>query len=199
MTSAEWFEKNLSWFFQNDVQLIATLVAIALFFLIKRFFRPHIQSNVDASGLTSQTVDTASNLVLMVSSLLLAVFLLFIWGVDFQHMMLLGTSVITLLGVALFASWSLLSNVTAFVILLVHPSYRRGNYIRVINLDNYYEGYVADITLFHTKLITSDREVMLYPNNALLAAPVLINPRQRWQSVGKFKELENKPEVEKTE
>lgn len=199
MTSAEWFEKNLNWFFVNDKQLLATLAAIALFFIVKRFFQPRIQSNVDASGLTSQAVDTASNLVLVVSSLLLAVFLLFVWGVDLQHMMLLGTSVITLLGVALFASWSLLSNVTAFVILLVHPSYRRGNYIRVINLDNYYEGYVADITLFHTKLITLDREVMLYPNNALLASPVLINPRQRWQSVGKFKELENKPEDEKTE
>jgi len=96
-----------------------------------------------------------------------------------------GTT-LTLLGVALFASWSLLSNVTAYFVLMLHPAFRRGTFIRIIDADNYVEGYVADLNLFSARLITENREVALYPNNLILGRPCLINPRDRLGGVGKL-------------
>jgi small-conductance mechanosensitive channel len=113
--------------------------------------------------------------------------LLVVWGVDIGSVMIFATTVITLLGVALFASWSMLSNVTAYFILLIHPSFRRGNFIRVFDADNYAEGYISEVMLFSTKLVTEDREVIIYPNNLLLGRLAIINPRDRLAGVGKLK------------
>jgi len=186
MNESMWIDQAINWLSVNRFRLLVSLLAFAFFVLAKRLSSPKIQNSVDASGLNQETATKASHLVWIVSSLLLGVVLLFVWGVDIQHILIIGTSTITLLGVALFANWSLLSSITAFVVLLIHPSYRRGNYLRIINQDNYYEGYISEINLFHTKLITDEREVFLYPNNALLTAPVMINPRQHWRSAGKL-------------
>lgn len=188
MMDSTWLDQTTSWFEANNFRLLLSLAVFFFFILIRRIFGPKIQDSVDASRLNQQAATTAGNLVLVVSSLFCGVALLLVWGVHVQSVLLIGTSVITLLGVALFANWSILSSVTAFVILLIHPSYRRGNYVRIINLDNYYEGYISEINLFHTRLITDEREVFLYPNNALLSAPVVINPRQHWQSTGKLQQ-----------
>ena len=195
MIESTWAEQLVGWVSENHLNLLISLAVLCTFILIRKIFGPKIQSSVDASGLNQQTAATASNLVLVASSIFSGVALLFVWGVDVRHVLLIGTSVITLLGVALFANWSLLSNITAFVILLIHPSYRRGNYLRIISMDNYYEGRISEIDLFHTKLITDEREVFLFPNNALLSSPVIINPRQHWQSVGKIKSTTDRIEV----
>ena len=87
---------------------------------------------------------------------------------------------------ALFASWSLLSNVTAYFVISFNPAFVRGNFLQVIDLDNYIEGYIAEVNLFHTKLITERRETILYPNNLLLMKPCQVNPRDRLDVIGKI-------------
>jgi small-conductance mechanosensitive channel len=97
-----------------------------------------------------------------------------------------ASTTLTLLGVALFASWSLLSNVTAYFVILLNPSFRRGTFVRIIDVDNYSEGYISELSLFSTKLVTESREVIIYPNNLLLGRPTLINPRDRLHGIGKL-------------
>lgn len=113
-------------------------------------------------------------------------FILLVWGIDFSGLLVLSTSILTLTGVALFASWSLLSNITSFFILLTNVSYKRGNFIRIIDGDNYIEGLISDVGPFATRLITENKEIVLYPNNLILNRPHIVNPRQRWQQFGKI-------------
>lgn len=108
------------------------------------------------------------------------------WGIEFGSVALFATTTITLLGVALFASWSLLSNITAYFVLLFHSSYSRGTFVRVLEADNYVEGYVADLTLFSLELVTEDGARIVYPNNILLARVVVVNPKDRLNSIGKI-------------
>ena len=115
--------------------------------------------------------------------------ILFIWGLDFQWLLAVSSGLITLTGVALFASWSILSNITAFFILLAHESYKRGNFIRIIEGDNYVEGVISEINLFNTRLITENREFIIYPNNLLIARPTIINPKMRFTTIGKIQEF----------
>ena len=122
--------------------------------------------------------------------------LLLVWGVDFSGLIVLSTSIIALTGVALFASWSLLSNVTSYFVLLFQNSYSKGNFIRIIDGDNYMEGYIADINLFTTRLITEDNEEIAYPNNLVLTRPTIINPKQRWQGIGKSTDKSNPLSIE---
>ena len=55
-----------------------------------------------------------------------------------------------------------------------------------IDVDNYAEGYISELSLFNTKLLTESREIIIYPNNLLLGRPALINPRDRLYGVGKL-------------
>ncbi|WP_156490117.1 mechanosensitive ion channel domain-containing protein, partial [Oleiphilus sp. HI0086] len=82
--------------------------------------------------------------------------------------------------------------ITSFFILLVQKSFRRGNFVRVIDGDNYVEGYISEINLFSTKLISEAREVIIYPNNLLLTRPMLVNPRDRLKGIGKLQSEEYK-------
>ena len=65
-------------------------------------------------------------------------------------------------------------------------AYRRGNYVRVLDGDNYIEGIIADVGPFSTRLVTAERETLMYPNNLILTRPVLLNPKQKWGSMGKI-------------
>jgi len=106
--------------------------------------------------------------------------------VEITSLLVFAGTALTLLGVALFASWSLLSNITAYFILLLHPTFRRGTFVRIIDADNYVEGYIADLGLFNMRLITESREAIVYPNNLVLGRPCLVNPRDRLDGVGKL-------------
>ncbi len=179
-------EPTAMWISQYSIQAAASAAALVLYVLIIRIVFPVIQKGITRGKFKSDTAPKALRVVRIISGIITAAALLVIWGFDFSGLLLITTSIITLTGIALFASWSILSNVTAYFILVLHPSYRRGNFIRVFEADNYVEGYIADITLLSTKLVTEDREAVIYPNNLLLGRPALINPRDRLKGIGKL-------------
>lgn len=103
-----------------------------------------------------------------------------IWGVKTQDIYKVLTAVITLIGVAFFAQWSILSNVTAGIILFFSFPFRIGDTIRIHDKDFPLEGEIDDIKAFHTYLRTKDGELVTYPNNLLLQKGVSIvnTPRE---------------------
>ena len=56
---------------------------------------------------------------------------------------------------------------------------------RILDGDNFIEGYIADLGPFSTRLLTAERETLMYPNNLILTRPVLINPKTVWGTMGK--------------
>ena len=179
----------VDWVFTHWPQLGLTALVLAGYLALRRVALPWIERSIDATQLKEMAHQRARIALGVLSGVLSATLLLFIWGFDFRGLLAFSTGLIALTGAALFASWSILSNITAFFLLLLNPSFQRGNFIRVIDGDNYVEGYVADLTLFNTRLISEAREVILYPNNLLLARPTLINPRQRFSVIGKTEEF----------
>jgi small-conductance mechanosensitive channel len=105
------------------------------------------------------------------SFFILLVFLLlsFVWRFDIS---VLATSIFAVVGVALFAQWSILSNITASIIIFFTFPARVGDTIRVIDGDNSVEGKITEITLFQISLIDKENNTILYPNNLLLQKPV---------------------------
>ncbi|MEM1188223.1 MAG: hypothetical protein AAGI72_06840 [Pseudomonadota bacterium] len=69
---------------------------------------------------------------------------------EIASLLVFAGTALTLLGVALFASWSLLSNVTAYFVLVLHPTFSRGTFIRILDADNYAEGYIAELGFFRS-------------------------------------------------
>ncbi len=75
-------------------------------------------------------------------------------------------------GVALFAQWSLLSNITASLVIFFNFPARVGDKIRIMDKDDTVEGSIKEITLFQVELIDKEGNRIFYPNNLLLQRPV---------------------------
>lgn len=111
------------------------------------------------------------NIVLVLAVLTI---LAMVWGVDFSGMLVLASSVFAVAGVALVAQWSILSNITASVIIFFTFPARIGSYIRVVDGDNSVEGVIHEITLFQILIKGPAGQVISYPNNLLVQKPVVI-------------------------
>lgn len=95
-------------------------------------------------------------------------------GVGFSEYSVFFSSFIAILGVALFAQWSILSNVTASVIVFFFFPYRVGHRVRIIDGDNSIEGVIKEITLFHVILDGEDGIILTYPNSMVFQKAVSI-------------------------
>lgn len=189
---------NVNALLETPLQFIATYKAsllITLFILIAQYllfrvFLPRLERAVEKSKLKEASYKKAKVSLSTINLALMIFLITFVWGFDFKGMMTVSASIIALLGVSLFAGWSLLSNVTAFFLLIFHSSFQRGNFIRIIQADNYIEGYISEINLFNTKLISEDKEVLVYPNNLLILNPSIINPKKRYSVAGKISDFD---------
>ncbi|MBT0585310.1 mechanosensitive ion channel domain-containing protein [Alteromonas oceanisediminis] len=186
MLESVWLDNISAVLLQYRTHLVWSVILLVTYSLLTRLALPLIESKVIKSNLKSEAVKKANHITRVIAGIVFFALLLIVWGIDFSGLLLISTSLLTLTGVALFASWSLLSNVTSYFVLLFQPSFRRGNYVRIVDGDNYIEGYIAEVNLFNAKLITDEREIIVYPNNLILTRPSIINPRARFASIGKF-------------
>ena len=94
--------------------------------------------------------------------------LFFIWGLDYHSILVFGSSIIAITGVALFAQWSILSNLTASVVIFFNYPARIGDKIRILDGEDTVEGTILDINMFQVLLEDSEQNIINYPNNLLI-------------------------------
>ncbi|MDG3581865.1 mechanosensitive ion channel [Galbibacter sp. CMA-7] len=97
-----------------------------------------------------------------------------LWGVDFKDLGLFFSSAFAVIGVAFFASWSILSNITAGIILFFSFPFKIGDRIRIQDKDFPTEAIIEDIKTFHIHLRTEDGELITYPNSLMLQKGVAV-------------------------
>jgi len=96
-----------------------------------------------------------------------------VWEISVKGLSIYFASIFTVIGVGLFANWSILSNLTASVILFFFFPYRIGRDIKIVDGDNSIEGTVVDITLFYIKIEAKDKQFYSYPNNLAIQKPIV--------------------------
>lgn len=96
-----------------------------------------------------------------------------IWSVDVKGVSVFASSLFAIIGVAMFAQWSILSNITASIIIFFTFPAKVGDKIRIVDGDNSIEGTIKEIALFQIELQDDDNNLVMYPNNLLLQKPVI--------------------------
>ncbi|MBK8293121.1 MAG: mechanosensitive ion channel [Flammeovirgaceae bacterium] len=95
-------------------------------------------------------------------------FLLLIWGVEKDKLIIFATSMLTVLGIAFFAQWSILSNITsALIIFFSHPA-KIGDTITLVEKEYPVEGKIIDIQIFFIILKNENSELITIPNNIFM-------------------------------
>ncbi|WP_405377763.1 mechanosensitive ion channel family protein [Nonlabens sp. Asnod3-A02] len=100
--------------------------------------------------------------------------IILVWGFNTKGFFVALGSTFAVVGVALFANWSILSNITASFILYFTFPYKIGDRIRVHDKDLPVTAVISDIKGFYTLLETDEGELITYPNNLLLQKGVSI-------------------------
>jgi small-conductance mechanosensitive channel len=115
-------------------------------------------------------VKTVQLLTLITALVLLAA----IWGLDQDQIAVFVGTILTALGIAFFAQWSLLSNITSSLLLLFNHPIKIGDTIKVLDKDFPFEGEVSDLTYLFVHLKTKDGELITIPNSLLLQKSISI-------------------------
>lgn len=123
-------------------------------------------------AIRSEVLEYRKNLVIKYVSVffttLFFLSLIMIWGVKTEDLFLTLSSVLTVIGVALFAQWSILSNITSGFIVLFSFPFKIGDTIKIHDKDFPIEGEIISIHTFYTLVKTIDDELVTYPNTLFL-------------------------------
>ncbi|HSG30815.1 MAG TPA: mechanosensitive ion channel domain-containing protein [Thermodesulfobacteriota bacterium] len=98
--------------------------------------------------------------------------LILIWGISIEGLEFYITSFFAVAGIALFASWSVLSNITSAVILFFEYPIKAGTNIKIQDGDNTIEGEVLNLSLFNIEIKTRSG-VVFYPNNLAIQKAIV--------------------------
>jgi small-conductance mechanosensitive channel len=98
-----------------------------------------------------------------------------IWNIDKTDLIVFLTSVVTVLGIAFFAQWSILSNITASLILFFHHPLKIGNYIRVMDKEFDVQGELLDVSFFFIYIKTEEGALITIPTSAVLNKTIQTN------------------------
>ena len=123
-------------------------------------------------AIKSEVLEYRKNLVIKYVSVfftsLFFVSLILIWGVKTDDLFITLSSVLTVIGVALFAQWSILSNITSGFIVLFSFPFKIGDTIKIHDKDFPIEGEIISIHTFYTLVRTTEGEMVTYPNSLFL-------------------------------
>lgn len=153
-------------FFNNYIkELISTGILVLLVFLSRAFVSKIIRRYAS----TSEIIERRTNLVIKYINVLITILffitLILIWGVQAKDIFITVSSVATVIGVAMFAQWSILSNITSGIILFFSFPFKIGDEILIHDKDYLVEGEIEDIGAFHVTLRSKEGEIVIYPNN----------------------------------
>lgn len=110
------------------------------------------------------------------SSLLIIALLIeaYIFGAEFQNLVVVFSSVFAVLGIALFAVWSILSNVTAGIIMFFSFPFKVGDKVEIHDKEIPLPAVIEDIRAFHLHLRLENGDLVTYPNNMILQKAVTL-------------------------
>lgn len=152
------------------VKIIESSVVILIFSLSMLLIQKLINKRILEKVVQKSRGILITNTISIIATLIFLAILLIIWGVNQSELVVFVGSVLTVIGVAMFAQWSILSNITAGLVLFFNHSVKVDDTIAIMEAKDYeIQGKVLEIGLFFVtlKIRETDQEISL-PNNIFI-------------------------------
>ncbi len=157
----------------TQYKLVVTLVALLLFPVLLKLTKKLLEKTIKGKVDIHRKYRAELLLKIILAFVMLCLVLVF-WGIELRGLLVLGSSLFAMLGVALFAAWSLLSNLTSFLLMFIQNDCRVGYWVRVIDGANFVEGRIVEMGLMNVVLEHVDGHRVIYPNNLFVTRPVMV-------------------------
>lgn len=156
------------------IQLIQTLLVLLGYlsaYYINKSLIDKVLKNTLLPRARRKIIVRAFNLLAMITA---AVFLAAIWGLRQSEIAVFVSTIITAMGIAFFAQWSLLSNITSSILIFFNHPMKIGDHIKVMDKDYPFEGEITDLSYFFVYVKTSTGELITVPNSLVLQKSISI-------------------------
>lgn len=156
------------------IQLIQTLLVIAGYigaYYINKSLIDRVLKNTLLPRARRKIIVRAFNLLAMITA---AVFMAAIWGLRQSEIAVFVSTIITAMGIAFFAQWSLLSNITSSILIFFNHPMKIGDHIKVMDKDFPFEGEITDLSYFFVYIKTTTGELITIPNSLVLQKSISI-------------------------
>lgn len=159
---------------QYEIQALETIIILALWaltrYLLKRAIK-RIAIKFHVAIERRRIVVRITNFITLIFGI---ISITLVWGVDQRQLLVFFTSTITVLGIAFFAQWSLLSNITAGLVIFFNHPLKLGDTIRITEKDYLLEGRLDSISFFFLHIETKNGEKVTVPNSIALQKTIAV-------------------------
>jgi MscS family membrane protein len=133
-------------------QILFTLILLFIFIKGKSITKNYISNIANKYKYDEKRTSLIRKVLLVNWTIIFIVLFILIWGISIKGITVYFTGFFALAGIALFASWSVLSNITSAIILFFEYPIKEGNNIRIQDGDNSVEGEVIGLSLFNIEI-----------------------------------------------
>lgn len=155
-------------------QIIATLILLIVLITIRQIIVVLVKKIGRKSGINEARIHLIQRYSTVTLFLIGLLFFSFILGAKPEDLALVFSSVFAVIGIALFAIWSILSNITSGVIMFFSFPYKVGDKISIHDKDFPVEAVIEDIRAFQLHLRLDNGNLVTYPNNLILQKAVTL-------------------------
>jgi small-conductance mechanosensitive channel len=152
-----------------QIKIIETLVVLIFYFSLRKILFRAILKTIEKKQYLKSRGKTIEHVLNILFTAISSIIILIVWGVKTSELSIFLGSTLTIIGVAFFAQWSLLSNITASVILFFSHPIKLNDLISIMEAKDYeLKGKVIKIGILFITLRTEDNEDIILPNNIFI-------------------------------
>jgi small-conductance mechanosensitive channel len=159
------------------IQIIETLFTLGAFLTIRLILNYFVKLTVLKAYFKLVEKKEILKMINLLLSISFCVITISIWSVKQENILLVASSLLTVFGVALFAEMSILSNITACLILFFQHPIKIGDFISIQQDGHPIEGEVIEISYFFMFVKTPNRGILSIPNTLLLKTAFMIESK----------------------
>lgn len=173
---------------QNIVLTLGLLISTLIIISASKYFLNKIGNSKEVNAKRVFYISKSINIIIIMVALFLAGA---IWSMNFDGILIFISSIFAVIGIALFAQWSILSNLTSSVIIFFTFPAKVGERIKIVDGDNSIVGKIVEISLFQIHILDEEGDLVIYPNNLFIQKPIIkINNKTQKPSVKKKQKVQ---------
>lgn len=146
-------------------QIIASLVVLILYLILRKVFSSIVRRRAILHNFDSVRAAYIKRAVRGGVAFFFIIILGLVWEISLRGLSLYMASFVTIIGVGLVATWSVVSNITSSVILFFFFPFKIGSKVKIVDGENSAEGEVIGVSLFSIRIRKENGNDLYYPNN----------------------------------
>lgn len=162
----------------HKTQILETLAILVLYVIAYFITKTTINNALKNTQLQRTRRKMIIKAVHFFTTITVVILIAGVWGMQQSEIAVFASTILTAIGIAFFAQWSLLSNVTSSIMLFFNHPMKLGDTIKVMDKDCPFEGEVTELTYFFIHLKTKSGETITIPNSLLFQKSISVIEKQ---------------------